>query len=184
MKQVRTGVVSISLLWCVASASAFPTYFEAWKAKYPDSTLPARMQAATGSECNVCHHPPARSVEGNCYRLDLRDLLNGGLSVEDAIDQLDGQDSDGDGVSNGREATTRRADDPAEVGYNMGLVGNSGTDPCAPDPDEVVTGMLETPPPAPVPAVSVWSSLGMMLMLLATGAGACVRRRVSRPGCA
>ena len=46
---------------------------------------------------------------------------------------LDTEDSDGDGVPNGEEATRPRDDLPdEEVGYNMGLVGSTGVDPCSP----------------------------------------------------
>ncbi len=64
------------------------------------------------------------------------------MSITEAIDNLDVADSDSDGYPNGQEAVTPRPD--GEVGYNMGLVGDLGTDPCADDPTEVVTGVPET----------------------------------------
>ncbi|MBL9032151.1 MAG: hypothetical protein JNM80_10665 [Phycisphaerae bacterium] len=124
----------------------FPHYLTAWKAKYPTSTIPQRMMTLTGSECNTCHHPPARFLPGSCYRMQLRNLLKiEMLPIEQALDVLDGLDSDGDGVPNGVEILTPRADSPGEIGYHPGLIGPSGTDPCGDDPLEVVTGMLETP---------------------------------------
>ena len=153
---------------CVQSAAAHSNYLTAWQKKYPSSTLPARMEATTGVICNVCHHPPDRPVLGNCYRLDLKALLDGGATIEDAIDQLDGADSDGDGVPNGVEATTPREDQPGEVGYNMGLVGPTGTDPCSLNPTEAVSGELETPP-VPIPAVSAWGLLALSLVVLVAG---------------
>ena len=167
---VRSGklwCVAAALIWC-QQAWSIPNYLTAWEAKYPTSTLPARMQATTGSSCHVCHHPPTRDIAGNCYREDLITLLNGGATITEALDQLDAADSDNDGVSNGVEATTARDDQPGEVGYNMGLVGATGTDPCSLEPGVAISGELETPT-GPVPAVSTWGMGIMTLLLLVTG---------------
>jgi len=174
-------------LWCIfvvlcfdLASFATPTIQDAWTAKYPTSTLPARMAAQTGSACNVCHHPSSMSNPGNCYREAIIVLLDDGVSIVDAIDQLDAEDSDGDGAANGVEATTTRADDPGEVGYNMGLVGDTGTDPCGADPGEQVTGVLETPPPEAIPTISAWGALVMGLFLLTAGTVAITGRQVAR----
>ncbi|MCH8149291.1 MAG: hypothetical protein IH987_15120 [Planctomycetes bacterium] len=168
MKYVCAAVGA--LVW-VQSANAFDSYRAAWEAKYPTSTLPERMTATTGAVCHICHHPPSRDVLGNCYRMDLKALLDGGATIQQALDQLDGMDSDGDGVPNGVEATTPRDDLPGEeVGYNMGLVGPAGVDPCA-DIENFgvsVTNQLETPP-VPVPAVSEWGLLALSLVVLVAG---------------
>ena len=157
-----------ALVW-VQSATAIPDYLTAWQNKYPTSTLPARMQAVADTQCHVCHHPPTRDVLGNCYRMDLKALLDGGATIEDAIDQLDTEDSDGDGVSNGEEATTPRVDQPGEVGYNMGLVGPTGVDPCSPLNFGIpVTNELETPPLV-IPAVSAWGMTALTLLVLVVG---------------
>lgn len=158
------------------TAAAFPTYLDAWRTKYPASTLDDRMQALTGADCNVCHHPPSRSDLGNCYREDIIALLGQALTIEQALDQLDGEDSDGDGVANGVEITTPRAGQPGVVGYSPGLVGATGTDPCAVDPDEVVTGELETPP-GPVPAASTWGMVVLLLGMLAAASVLLGRRQ-------
>ena len=158
-----------ALVW-VQSATAHFSYLAVWEDKYPTSTLPSRMDFTTGSGCHVCHHPKTREVLGNCYRMDLKELLNaGGLTIEEAIDQLDGEDSDGDGVPNGEEATTPRVDQPGEVGYNMGLVGPLGVDPCSPlNLGIPVTNELETPPLV-IPAVSVWGMTALTLLVLVVG---------------
>lgn len=163
--------VAVGALVWVQSADAFSNYLDAWKLKYPTSTLPERMMATVDGmvECHVCHHPPSRSDLGNCYRMDLKALLDADplLSIEDALDMVDGMDSDGDGVPNGVEATTPREDQPGQVGYNMGLVGPTGTDPCSPDFNPV-SNELETPP-VPVPAVSEWGLLALSLVVLVAG---------------
>ena len=153
-------------LICVQSATAVPEYLAKWKLKYPTSTIPARMAVSAGRDCMTCHHSDNFGELGNCYRLALKELLNaGGLSIDAALDQWDGEDSDGDGVANGVEATAPRGD--GEVGYNMGLVGPTGTDPCSPDFNPV-SNELETPPLV-IPAVSEWGMAALTLLVLVVG---------------
>ena len=146
-------------------AALVPSFLDAWITKYPTSTLPARMSAQTGRDCNVCHHPPNLNTPGNCYRDALAELINLGVGIDDAINQLDSQDSDGDGVSNGEEALAARPE-AGEVGYNPGLIGDLGTDPCGTNPATAVTGVSETPAGALVPATSFWGMAGLTLLLL------------------
>jgi len=178
MRKNRSMWAAVLAVIGAQAAWGFPPYLTEWQSQYPSSTLPARMLATTGSDCHVCHHPPTRDLPGNCYRTDIIALLGGGATIADAISQLDGVDSDGDGVPNGVEATTARQDQPGEVGYSMGLVGPTGTDPCSLEPGVAITGELETAPP-PIPTVSEW---GLALMvLLALVAGTLVFRSQSRP---
>ena len=173
------GVFRRSLLLlticCGSAALARDTYLIDWQNRYPTSTLPDRMAVLTGRDCNICHHPPSLNSPGNCYRDDLFDLLLAGRTITAAIDELDAVDSDGDGSPNGEEATMPHANLPGEIGYNMGLVGSLGSDPCATDPNATVTGVLETPPPI-VPTASQWGVAIMALMLLTAGTSALRRR--------
>jgi hypothetical protein len=130
----------------IPRAEAYPPYLQAWQDKYPASTLPARMQATLGSACYVCHEPPNVSVEGTCYRLQLRDILYMSIEIEQALEMLDGVDSDGDGVPNGVEILTPRPE--GGVGYHPGLIGELGTSPCGPNPSNPITNSPETPPAA------------------------------------
>lgn len=156
------------------TSSRRPSILDAWKLKYPTSTLPDRMQAQAGWDCNTCHDPAGLGLEGNCYRKDFVELIQGGSTVEEALDTLDGMDSDGDGWTNGVEATMQRTDS-ADIGYNMGLVGDTGTNPCGTTPTTPITGVSETPPD-PVPTVSQWGLVIMSLLVLAAGASILVRR--------
>lgn len=139
------GVILLAAL-LPQTTEARPEYFDAWVARYPESTLPDRMAAQTGSECSTCHHPPFRSLPGTCYRESIRNLLNQGLTIEQALGTVESFDSDGDGVTNIAEILLAREDLPGEVGYHPGLIGLTGTDPCADDPGEVVSNQAETPP--------------------------------------
>ncbi len=151
-----------------SQANAFPQYLSAFQAKYPTSTLPSRMAASPiGENCGVCHHSPVKSDLGNCYRVDIITAL-ATMTIEQALDALDGQDSDGDGVPNGMEITAVRSDLPGEVGYSPGRVGPTGTDPCLGAGTPLPTGQLETPPP--IPTMSTWglAVLTLLIMVSAT----------------
>jgi hypothetical protein len=60
-------------------------------------------------------------------------------------------DSDGDGVPNGQEILAPHEDLEGEIGYNPGLIGELGTDPCSTEPDRPITGQRETPSGAACP---------------------------------
>lgn len=159
------------------NAALVPSFLNAWIAKYPTSTLPSRMDALAGRDCNVCHHPPNLNTPGNCYRADISTLINLGMSIDDALNQLDTVDSDGDGVTNGEEALAARPE-VGEIGYSPGLVGDLGTDPCGTNPGATVTGMSETPASA-IPAVSEWGMVALAILMV-TCASIVMRRRTSR----
>lgn len=169
---IALGVLGLGLTAGIAHAK--PEYLDAWKLKYPTSTIPARMQTTFGMECYTCHNPAGLGSPGNCYRADVKELIDLGVPFVDALDQLDAVDSDLDGFTNGEEATMVRTD-TIDIGYNQGLVGAAGTDPCGPDPDLALTGVSETPPD-PVPTVSEWGLLVMSLLVLAAGSSILVRR--------
>jgi len=162
------------MLGSCSAAFARDTYLVAWQSIYPTSTLPSRMAAMTGSSCYTCHDPSGFASPGNCYREDIFSLLSAGRTIDQAINELDSADSDGDGVPNGEEATAIRDDLPGDVGYNMGLVGPSGTNPCGSNPIAIVTGVAETPPPV-VPAASWWGVVVASVLLLTVGSTAANR---------
>ncbi len=162
--------------WCT-TALPFPMFESAWQAKYPDSTLLDRMDDLTDSSCSVCHSPAGIEEPGNCYREDLATLIGQGFTVATAIEQLDAEDSDGDGFTNGEEAAAPRPGEPGEFGYNMGVVGDVGIDPCGIDPGEQVTGVPETPPAQEVATASGWRAAWMALVMLSAGGGVILQRR-------
>ncbi len=144
MKCARMIVVSLSLL-AEGQALAHNSYMSVFQARYPASTLPARMNAATGSACNVCHHPTDRANPGNCYKIALVARIDAGRTITQALADVEAADSDNDGVSNLDEILMPRADLPGQVGYSPGLIGDVGSDPCgAPG---TLTNQPETPPP-------------------------------------
>ncbi|MBL9031490.1 MAG: hypothetical protein JNM80_07250 [Phycisphaerae bacterium] len=103
------------------------------------------MQSQTGSACNVCHHPSSTSNAGNCYKVALAARINAGQTIAQALASVEGLDSDNDGFSNLDEILRVRTDPPAGIGYNPGLIGAAGTDPCGSNPSSAVTNQRETP---------------------------------------
>jgi hypothetical protein len=136
------------MVLATGSARGHNSYVTPWTNAYPTSTLQARMATATGSACNVCHQPPERASAGTCYKDALALRINAGRTISQAIADVDGLDSDGDGVSNHDEITAVRTDLPGQVGYHPGLLGATGTDPCGDFPTAAVSNARETPPPA------------------------------------
>ena len=180
----KWGVFATIFVACSgSSAHAVPTYLTFFELKYPTSTLSVRMANEAGSACFICHHLATPGPDGaNCYRADILAALQT-MTIQEALDAVDGVDSDGDGTPNGEEITAVRTDLPGEVGFAPGLVGPMGTDPCAPDPNEVVSGQLETPPPpTPIPAVSTWGMGIMILMVLVVGTSVLNERRRLQAG--
>ncbi len=138
---VGVAAAAVSL---APQAPAFPPYLEAWKTRYPNSTIPSRMEGLFGLECFTCHIPQGFSLEGSCYRMDIRERILLGMSIEKALAAVELLDSDGDGIANVVEIMTRRSDFPEHVGYHPGLEGMFGVSPCGVPPGTVVTNMPET----------------------------------------
>lgn len=142
------GIITICTVSAFASpASAFNSYLSAFNSAYPTSTLSSRMTSQLGSACYICHQPPNTSAVGNCYKVALAARLNAGRTIAQAIADIATADSDNDGVSNQDEIRAVRTDLPGQVGYSPGLIGATGTDPCATSTTAPVTNVAETPPP-------------------------------------
>ncbi|MCC6229201.1 MAG: hypothetical protein IT432_08255 [Phycisphaerales bacterium] len=118
----------------------------AFAARYPGSTLLSRTATATGNQCYVCHHPNDEANPGNCYKEAIALRLAAGRTNAQAIADVELMDSDGDGVNNRDEILLARTDMTGQVGYNPGLIGNKGTDPCFTNTNAAVTNQIETPP--------------------------------------
>jgi hypothetical protein len=135
--------VAAALFAPTLSANARPAYLTAFEERYPTSTLSTDTADITGASCNVCHNPFNFFAEENCYRRDLIAILNQGFNIREAIAAVEPIDSDNDGFSNISEILFPRA--AGSVGYNPGLIGPTGTDPCSTDPTQIITDRAETP---------------------------------------
>jgi len=146
------AVAAVVLVVATRPSVATNSIRNAFIARYPSSTLISQAQSATGNACYACHQPSSVSNPGNCYKEALALRIAAGRTATQAIQDVELLDSDGDGVSNRDEILTPRADFAGQIGYNPGLVGATGTDPCANNPNTVVTGRPETPPPTFCPS--------------------------------
>lgn len=147
------GILLVSLA-PTASTRANPTYLAEFRAAYPfpRSSLTYDIETATGSACFTCHNSNAFLGDWNCYRRDLIARLRLGRTIREAISDIEFVDSDGDGVLNIDEITRPR--EGGSIGFDPGLVGPRGVDPCltisfndVPGSSLAVSGRLETPPP-------------------------------------
>jgi hypothetical protein len=133
----------------VQPSNATSTIRNAFTARYPTSTLVARMGTAAGDSCLLCHASNNRAAAGNCYKEALLARINAGRSATQAVADVDALDSDNDGIPNGVEITMARTDLAGQVGYNPGLIGATGTDPCAANTTTPITNQRETPAATP-----------------------------------
>lgn len=149
-RALLVGLAAFAAFGAASEAFAKNSYLTAWKTKYAsgglaNSTLPTRIQAETGSQCTLCHAPTGVSDLGNCYKNALEARIQAGRTIAQALVDIDGLDSDGDGVSNHDEILKPRTDIAGAIGYDPGLIGPTGTDPCGLSPNTPVTGVPETP---------------------------------------
>lgn len=156
MHRMAIGILLVLALAAVVgavstSASANPDYLAAFRGTYPTCTIPDELNIVSAA-CYTCHNSNAFFGDWNCYRRDLISRLRAGRSITEAIRDIETWDSDGDGTDNLTEILYPRPG--GLVGYNPGLVGPQGTDPCltlafddVPGSTLPVTGRLETPPP-------------------------------------
>lgn len=141
-------VVAVAVVMSAPAPTARATngLKNAFAARYPGSTLLSRTAAATGNQCYVCHHPNDTGNPGNCYKEAIALRIAAGRTNAQAIADVELMDSDGDGVNNRDEILLARTDMTGQVGYNPGLIGAKGTDPCFTNTNAAVTNQLETPP--------------------------------------
>jgi hypothetical protein len=91
-------VACLALGWTVAESS-FPTDFFF---TYPTSQSDDHVVGGTGQACQLCHRDPDGDEPWNGYGWDIKQMMDGGLTVQAAIPAVESMDSDGDpgGTSN------------------------------------------------------------------------------------
>ncbi|MGB5409533.1 MAG: choice-of-anchor D domain-containing protein, partial [Thiogranum sp.] len=100
----------LAALVAAPQAQARSPYLSTWQGIYE----PTQTDNNAGG-CQVCHGPGTGTV--NPYGEDIRALFDGGTSIANAINQIDGDDSDGQGDSNGTEIAV-----DAQPGWTTGQV--------------------------------------------------------------
>ncbi len=153
---ILLATVGVAFVVALNPATGNPGYLAAFRQRYPASTLPDdyELSPSVGSSCITCHDANVFYGDWNCYRRDLIERLRAGRSITEALADIEMWDSDGDGVNNITEINLARDATGLSVGYNPGLIGSHGTDPCltilvgdVPGSTLPGTFRLETPPP-------------------------------------
>jgi hypothetical protein len=93
-----TLVAFLAVLSLGSLASAHGSFVTTWVGMYPDSTTADHVVSGTGSACMVCHWGPNGGPAWNSYGWRIRDNLNAGLALTDAIGAAGSVNSDGDPV--------------------------------------------------------------------------------------
>jgi hypothetical protein len=87
---------SLALFALSGLASAHGGFVTTWQSMYPDSTTDDHVLAGTGSSCQVCHWGPNGGSAWNAYGWRVREFLNAGDALVDAIANAGSFDSDAD----------------------------------------------------------------------------------------
>ena len=143
---LTTGLATLVLLTSAQQVHARSPYLTTWQGIYE----PTQTDNNAGG-CQVCHGPGTGTV--NPYGEDIRALFDGGTSIANAINQIDGDDSDGQGDSNGTEIAA-----DAQPGWTTGQVplfdsGNGASAGSSTAADAGVSPPLD--PVAAVPDIAV-----------------------------
>ena len=99
----RTTVVIVAsfastLLFTIASpgATARPGFVSTWTNRYPNSQSAANVELGIGTACQLCHEGMLGGNGYNEYGWSLKQLLNGGSSLSEALGLVESLDSDMD----------------------------------------------------------------------------------------
>lgn len=88
----------LALVALVPTVRAHGSFVTTWQGMYPNSSTDDNVQAGSGSYCQVCHWGPNGGPSWNAYGWRIRDNLNAGLSLTDAITDAGGVNTDNDPV--------------------------------------------------------------------------------------
>lgn len=106
MRKIWSGILALILLFTAAfavgigptvkMADAFPSFPSAWSAVYPTSS-----SLSNANRCNLCHQNASGGDGWNAYGWAVRQqIVDQGLSIEDALNAVASLNSDGIGESN------------------------------------------------------------------------------------
>ena len=114
----RNRIVTLALASCILlslplNAQAFRPIMDDWQAYY------SVCQPLVTLDCNACH---MNGFDYNPYGDDLKTLIDGGMTNEEAFVAAEALDSDGGGATNGQEIVVACT-----------APGNPGDDPVVPN---------------------------------------------------
>jgi len=88
----------LSFLALCSTSFAHGSFVTTWQGMYPNSQTDNNVQAGSGSYCMVCHWGSNGGPSWNPYGWRIRDNLNAGLSITDAITEAGTANPDADPV--------------------------------------------------------------------------------------
>ena len=100
---LRASFMLVTLLVMTAGAGpalASNTYPGDWAARYPSSQSDDNMISATGSACQLCHQTSSGGNTWNLYGWAVKLRRDAGDTIDQALSNVEGDDSDGNGDSN------------------------------------------------------------------------------------
>ena len=92
--------LSLTLGLLTGTASGEKKYYTDWDNAYPTSSADDNVINGTGKSCQLCHRDVGGDEPFNGYGWKMRELINSGMSVPQAIAGAESFDSDGNGDSN------------------------------------------------------------------------------------
>ena len=84
----------------IEPASASTTFPGDWATQYPSSQTDDNMISATGAPCQMCHENDNGGNTVNLYGWAIKQRLDAGDTINQALSNVESQDSDGNGDSN------------------------------------------------------------------------------------
>ncbi len=94
----RVLAAFLAFLALSSLATAHGSFVTTWVGMYPDSTTDDHVVSGTGSACMICHWGPNGGPTWNAYGWRIRDNLNAGMAIADAISEAGTANTDGDPV--------------------------------------------------------------------------------------
>ncbi|MCC7011306.1 MAG: hypothetical protein IT454_01990 [Planctomycetes bacterium] len=120
MSSIRRPIVSLlsvlAIVFCViaftSTAKAHGNYYNNWNTLYPNSTTDNNVISGTGQNCALCHFTASGGANWNAYGWKMRELLNAGQSVNQAIQNSASFNSDLDPTNSSNLAEINASSQP------------------------------------------------------------------------
>lgn len=89
-----TVCVTSVLTW--STSHAIPPYLNDWQSTYPDSLTDDNLDVGSGSACQVCHASSSGGQPWNAYGWAIRERVEGGMTILEALAAVEPLNSDAD----------------------------------------------------------------------------------------
>jgi predicted CXXCH cytochrome family protein len=124
-------------------AHARNNFYATWDSAYPASISDDNVITGTGTNCAICHSASGGGNPWNAYGWDMRVETKAGSSTAVALANIEGLDSDGDGVSNIDEINAGTQPGWTNGNNNIFFFKNLSTTLNQPPPSPAILGDLD-----------------------------------------